>query len=180
MSWALWALEWLAIVLAGEAAASTVAHLTYDNLIQAPADWRAAARIAHRFQQNARKGTPTMEDTMEDTMEETQKDFADEVEVEGSPKDSPKSEDIWKTVELPTGRTAVIRPGVVADHNRAIRLARERGGDGVDQGVYLTTLFAELVEIDGETFTREEVEQLPLQEYFPVQQTLDELANPPT
>lgn len=89
-------------------------------------------------------------------------------------------EEVWKTVELSTGRTAVIKDGTVAQHNRALRHARNYGGDGVSQEQYLMALFSELVEIDGQTFSLDEVEKLPLREYFPVQAQLDELAESPT
>jgi len=164
MTPAFWLLKCLATLLWIDVLASIAAELTWENVARAPARWQAAQNISHRFQTN-----------IQSDMEDTEEDF-DTMDENGTP----DPEDIWKTVELPTGRTAIIRPGVVADHNRALRIARERGGDGIDQSVYLTALFAELVEIDGEGFSRDEVEQIPLQEYFPIQSALDDLANPPT
>jgi len=165
MASAWWVLKGLATLLWIDILASTAAELTWENGVRAPARWQAAQKVSHRFRTNI---LSDMEETEEDTVKEPEENDASDIE------------DIWKTVELSTERTAVIRPGVVADHNRALRIARERGGDGIDQSIYLMALFAELVEIDGQSFSRDEVEELPLQEYFPIQSALDDLANPPT
>ena len=87
---------------------------------------------------------------------------------------------VWKEIELDGGRTAQIKDGTVAEHNRALRAARNYGGSGVSQEMYLMTLFSELVEIDGETYSIDEIEDMPLRVYFPIQQALDEMVEGPT
>lgn len=100
-------------------------------------------------------------------------------QAESQPNPPPeKRPGVWKSVELPSGQLAIIMRGKTKDHLKAMRMAQK--GGGMDRGRYLTTLISQLVEIDGTPITVDRVEEMDLADYFVLQKTIDELADPPS
>ena len=84
----------------------------------------------------------------------------------------------WKTIDLPSGSTAQIEEGTADTHFRAQRAARN--GQGLNETKYQKALIMQLVEIDGQPVSEDELSSLALPDFFALQQAFDELMQGPT
>lgn len=68
-----------------------------------------------------------------------------------------------KTVNLPSGKVATIHPGKGLHAKRAIQDSNGKPGE------YLSSLMAQLIEIDGKKIIPEDLDDMDLQDYMTLQ-----------
>ena len=161
---------WLLGVFAWWATLGIAAYLIWHNTILAPAQWKAEWSLAKARHQ--RFSTNLQSAMEENELKEDTDGNLDE------PMTGAEEEGYWKTIDLPSGSTAQIEEGTADTHFRAQRAARD--GQGLNETKYQKALITQLVEIDGQPVSDDELSSLALPDFFALQQAFDELMQGPT